>query len=88
MNSEAWDFLFKVVELGVIPFVIYVTKSLAKISADLKTLRTVLIGIDGKNGIRSRLIRLERRLERLTALEAQIQGLPHVHYESDGELDD
>lgn len=86
MNSELLDLVLKLVELGVVPFVIYVTKTLAKISAELKTLRTVLIGIDGKNGIRSRLIRLERRLERLTAIEAHIQG--HKHLDLTEEFDD
>lgn len=64
-GQELWEFLFKAVEFGIVPFIGYVIKKLSDISEELKALRTVLIGIDGKNGIRSRLIHLERKLEKV-----------------------
>lgn len=66
MNSESpqlWSEIFKIVELGIIPVIGYVAKKLAEISKELTELRTALIGIDGKNGIRSRLFHLERKVE-------------------------
>lgn len=66
MNAESSELiasLFKLVEVGVIPIVGYGVKKLTEISKELTELRTALIGIDGKNGIRSRLIHLERRFE-------------------------
>lgn len=62
-SQELWEFLFKAIEFGIIPFIGYVVKKLSDISEELKALRTTLIGIDGKNGIRSRLNRLERKIE-------------------------
>lgn len=84
MNSEVVEFVFKAVELGIIPFVAYVVKKLTDISEEIKALRTVMIGIDGRNGIRSRLIRLERRLERFIMNEAGHNG----SYTSEMEIDD
>lgn len=85
MNSEVLEFVFKAVELGLIPFVGYLIKKLTDISEEIKALRTVMIGIDGRNGIRSRLIRLERRLERLILNEA---GHNNSSYTSEMEVDD
>ena len=85
MNSEVLEFVFKAVELGLIPFVGYLIKKLTDISEEIKALRTVMIGIDGRNGIRSRLIRLERRLERLILNEA---GHNNGSYTSEMEVDD
>lgn len=85
MNSEVIEFVFKVVELGLIPFVGYLIKKLTDISEEIKALRTVMIGIDGRNGIRSRLIRLERRLERFILNEA---GHGNNNYTSEMEIDD
>jgi hypothetical protein len=85
VNSEVLEFVFKAVELGLIPFVGYLIKKLTDISEEIKALRTVMIGIDGRNGIRSRLIRLERRLERLILNEA---GHNNSSYTSEMEVDD
>jgi hypothetical protein len=85
VNTEVLDFIFKAVELGLIPFVGYLIKKLSDISEEMKALRTVMIGIDGRNGIRSRLIRLERRLERLLMNEA---GHNNSGYTSEMETDD
>lgn len=62
-STEVFSLLVKAVEIGVIPIVGYGVKKLTEISNELIELRTALIGIDGKNGIRSRLIHLERKFE-------------------------
>lgn len=85
MNGEVIEFVFKAVELGLIPFVGYLIKKLTDISEEIKALRTVMIGIDGRNGIRSRLIRLERRLERFILNEA---AHGNNNYTSEMEIDD
>lgn len=74
MNQEAWHNLFKIIELLIVPFGIYIVKTLSNLLKDISDLKTVLIGIDGKNGIRSRVIRMERRIERLSAAQAHRHG--------------
>ena len=79
MNAEAWGNLVRVVEILIVPFVLWVVKTLTAIQREVSDLKTVLIGIDGKNGIRSRVIRVERRVERLSAAQAHRHG----EYEED-----
>ncbi len=74
MNQESWHNLFKIVEILIVPFALYIIKTLTSIQREVSDLKTVLIGIDGKNGIRSRVIRMERRVERLSAAQAHRHG--------------
>lgn len=74
MNPETWQNLIKIIEVLVVPFGLYVIKTLTSIQREVSDLKTVLIGIDGKNGIRSRVIRMERRVERLSAAQAHRHG--------------
>lgn len=74
MNADAWGQLVRVVEILVVPFVLWVVKTLTAIQREVSDLKTVLIGIDGKNGIRSRVIRVERRVERLSAAQVHRHG--------------
>lgn len=74
MNAEAWQDVIRVIELLILPFTIYIVKTLTAIQREVSDLKTVLIGIDGKNGIRSRVIRMERRVERLSAAQAHRHG--------------
>lgn len=74
MNADAWGQLVRVVEILIVPFVLWVVKTLTAIQREVSDLKTVLIGIDGKNGIRSRVIRVERRVERLSAAQAHRHG--------------
>lgn len=74
MNADAWGQLVRVVEILIVPFVLWVVKTLTTIQREVSDLKTVLIGIDGKNGIRSRVIRVERRVERLSAAQAHRHG--------------
>jgi hypothetical protein len=62
--------VFKIVEIAFIPFFWYVVNSLAALNRKVDRAETILIGADGKNGLRSRIIRLERKLERLIVIEA------------------
>lgn len=74
MNPVAWEQLLRLVEILIIPFGIWVVKMLSMIQKEVSELKTVLIGIDGKNGIRSRVIRVERKVERLSLQQAQRHG--------------
>jgi len=79
------DGIFKLVELLLVPFAWYVIKrldvlaeSLRAVSKDTSDLKTILIGVDGRNGIRSRVMRLERRVEALALSQAVRHGEPIV----------
>ena len=74
MNTIAWEQLLRVIEVLIIPFGLWMLKLLTAIQKEVSDLKTVLIGIDGKNGIRSRVIRVERRVERLSIAQAQRHG--------------
>lgn len=65
MNPAQWEALIKIIELLVLPFAWYVVKTLNELTKKVNELGVVLIGVDGKNGLRSRVIRMERRIERL-----------------------
>lgn len=62
--------VFKIVELLILPFAWYIIKKLESVVSTVQDLRTILIGVDGKNGIRSRVIRLERKVEQLSLQQA------------------
>lgn len=75
------EILFKFVELLLLPFAWHIIKRLDKLaevsttlSSDSRELKTILIGTDGKNGIRSRVMRLERRVETLSIRQASRHG--------------
>lgn len=74
MNLVAWEQLLKVVEVLIIPFGLYMVRVLTTIQKEVSDLKTVLIGIDGRNGIRSRVIRMERKVERLALAQANRYG--------------
>jgi hypothetical protein len=61
--GEMWSLVDSIVKVIIIPFAVYVIKSLQSLTQELRDLKVVLIGIDGKNGLRSRIIRTERKLE-------------------------
>ena len=75
------DVLFKFVELLLLPFAWHIIKRLdalaetsTTLASDSRELKTILIGTDGKNGIRSRVMRLERRVENLSIRQASRHG--------------
>lgn len=75
------DVLFKFVELLLLPFAYHIIKRLdrlddngAKQTNNTLELKTILVGSDGKNGMRSRVMRLERRVEHLALQQASRHG--------------
>jgi|688.fasta_scaffold11762_17 hypothetical protein len=81
MASEAvdistWEVVKTIIEVAVIPVGMWIVNTLRLALEELRTLRTVLIGVDGKNGMRSRLRRLERRVEQLSLQQAARHGEP------------
>lgn len=71
---STWEVVKTVIEVAVIPFGLWIVNTLRLALEELRTLRTVLIGVDGKNGMRSRLRRLERRVEHLSLQQAARHG--------------
>lgn len=69
-----WEVVKTAIEVAVIPFSLWIVNTLRLALEELRTLRTVLIGVDGKNGMRSRLRRLERRVENLSLQQAARHG--------------
>lgn len=60
--SDAWALGKDVITIVVVPFCLYIVKELKEISKAMSELSTVLIGIGGKNGMRSRVARNESRI--------------------------
>lgn len=83
---SAWELAKTVIEVAVIPFGLWTAKTLHLALQELRTLRTVLIGVDGKNGMRSRLRRLEKRVEQLTIQQAARHG-EAIDFDDDGDDD-
>jgi len=73
-ETNTWEVVKTVIEVAVVPFGLWIVNTLRLALEELRTLRTVLIGVDGKNGMRSRLRRLERRVEHLTLQQAVRHG--------------
>lgn len=69
-SPDSWDIALKFLEILLVPFVAYVIRALSNINEELRTLRTVLIGADGKNGLRSRFRRMENKVDRLALAQA------------------
>ena len=64
------DSVFKIIELLILPFAWYIIKKLEAVVSTVQDLRTILIGVDGRNGIRSRVMRLERKVSNLALQQA------------------
>ena len=86
------DVLFKVIELLILPFAYYLIKRIDSmvevVGQSNKTsneLKTILIGADGKNGIRSRVMRLEKKVSNLSLLQAARHGEAAPLLEDDGD---
>lgn len=73
MNLDV-DALFKMVEILLLPAGWYIIKRLDAVVESTKELKTILIGADGKNGMRSRVIRLEKKVSNLSLLQAARHG--------------
>lgn len=86
MNLETFTFLSDVVKIIVVPMLAYILKKQTETSNEIQNLRTVLIGIDGKNGIRSRVMRVEAKLQNLSIAQALRHS--EAHQQSASESDD
>jgi hypothetical protein len=75
-ETPTWDIIKTVIEIAIVPLGAWIVNTLRMALEELRTLRTVLIGVDGKNGMRSRLRRLERRVEYLSLQQAARHGEP------------
>jgi hypothetical protein len=83
-ETPTWDIIKTVIEIAIIPLGAWIVNNLRLALEELRTLRTVLIGVDGKNGMRSRLRRLERRVENLSLQQAARHGeVPELELEED-----
>ena len=83
-ETPTWEVIKSVIEIAVIPLGAWIVNNLRLALEELRTLRTVLIGVDGKNGMRSRLRRLERRVENLSLQQAARHGeVPELELEED-----
>ena len=58
--SIDFDAIVKVVELAIIPYCAWVVKTLNEVRSECRSLKEALIGMDGKNGIRSRVEKIEQ----------------------------
>jgi hypothetical protein len=54
-----FDAIVKVVELAIIPYCTWVVKTLLEVRGECRSVKEALIGLDGKNGLRSRVEKIE-----------------------------
>ena len=73
-TPEAVSLFIEILKLLVIPAVIYVVKSIHALDRKVDKINTVLIGVDGKNGLRSRIRRLEIKVDALAFAQAHRHG--------------
>lgn len=69
------DTIIRLVELLLIPILIRFNQRQDAQGTELNTIKTVLIGADGENGIRSRVVALEKENKKLSLLLARHLGL-------------
>lgn len=62
MDQNTWEIIIKIFEVALLPFALWVVRTLNAMLVEIKELRVVLIGVDGKNGLRSRVRRIEKKL--------------------------
>lgn len=92
---EAFQIIFELIKLAVLPAIWYVTSELKSLNRTLDSLKqdtqkveTILIGADGKNGLRSRIRRLEIKVDHLAIAQAARHGEPPAfRSESEEDLD-
>lgn len=64
------------------------SREVEKSAGDTKAIQTTLIGVDGRNGLRSRIRRLEKRAEYMVVAVARLSGLTPHSLEAGDEDDD
>lgn len=63
--NDIYAIVKDVIQILIIPFCIYVVTSLRKVEKKVDTVNQTLVGQDGKNGLLSRVRRLEKLMENL-----------------------
>lgn len=90
-TKQLFDGIFKLVEILVVPLLWKIYTTLSEISdkqalqaGEINNVKTILIGTDGKNGMRSRVRRLERRQEQTGLLLARhLEQIPPFAHEDE-----
>lgn len=85
---NVWDIAFKFFELILVPSFLYIANKMSSLERKSDKLENILIGPDGKNGFRSRLRRLEVKVDNLIIQQASRHGeakppVEHYHDEDD-----
>ncbi len=86
-SPELWNQVKDILTVAIIPFCGYVVRQLNLIGQVARDTQVTLVGVDGKNGLRSRFGRLERRVESLVIAFAAKTGanIPHPEGEDEDE---
>ncbi len=90
-SKQLFDSIFKLIEVLVVPLLWKIYATLSEIShkqaaqtGEISNVKTILIGADGKNGIRSRVRRLERRQEHTSLVLARhVEQIPPLSPEEE-----
>jgi len=73
-SKETIETIYRIVELVLIPLLWKIYQAIDKLKEETSTLKTILIGVDGKNGIRSRVLRLEKSQHQTAIFLARVVG--------------
>jgi tetrahydromethanopterin S-methyltransferase subunit G len=87
-TEQAMDAIFRIIELVILPLLAFIAHKMnnlerklgstqsevSKMNSEVSKINTVLIGPDGKNGLRSRLRRLEVKVDQLALQQAARHG--------------
>ena len=101
-TEQLLKFIMSLIELIIIPIVIYIVnklnqsaKSLVETNVKIQEISTkggrieaILIGVDGKNGLRSRIRRLEDKMDILSFAQGRRHGEPQMLFPTNDEDDE
>ena len=87
-TEQAVTVFFRLVEAVILPLSLYIANKISSLERKVDKVDTVLIGVDGKNGLRSRIRRLEVKVDKLSLLQAARHGEVPDIYDKDDEDDD
>lgn len=65
-------------EIIAVPVAMYVINKINQSSSKIDRIEAILIGVDGKNGLRSRIRRLEVKVDALTLAQGRRHGEPII----------
>jgi hypothetical protein len=85
--SDTFNTFISLVEIIAIPLGAYVINKINQSSSKIDRIEAILIGVDGKNGLRSRIRRLEVKVDGLTIAQGRRHGESITIIEDDHETD-